>query len=59
MIYFVLPRTRMLKILFQMKIMHLINLKTGKQLSQVKIMQFDDEPPYNKFDTGPHNTNAG
>jgi len=26
---------------------------------QVKIMQFDDEPPYNKFDTGPHNTNAG
>merc|ERR1712107_695577 len=26
---------------------------------QVKIMQFDDEPPYNKFDTGPHNANAG
>ena len=22
-------------------------------------MQFQEEPPYNKFDTGPHNTNAG
>jgi len=26
---------------------------------QVKIMQFQEEPPYNKFDTAPHNTNAG
>jgi len=26
---------------------------------QVKIMQFQEDPPYNKFDTAPHSTNAG